>query len=136
MAKNEPTNEKEVQASPVKKRDEIPTTRDEQYYITPPVDIYETDNGLTVIADLPGVRKEDIDIKVDNGVLTMHGKPDYEAGDSIVREFNLTDFYRQFQLSEEVDQEKITAEMNNGVLTIKLPKAEKAKPRQISVELR
>lgn len=103
--------------------------------MTPPVDIYEIEDGLTVIADLPGVRKEDIDIKVDNNLLTIDGKTSYQTQDSIVREFNLTDFYRQFQLSEEVDQENISAEMKNGVLTINLPRAEKAKPKKISVNV-
>lgn len=135
MAKNEPTNEKEVQAVPAENRESVPSTRDEQYYMTPPVDIYEIEDGLTVIADLPGVRKEDIDIKVDNNLLTIDGKTSYQTQDSIVREFNLTDFYRQFQLSEEVDQENISAEMKNGVLTINLPRAEKAKPKKISVNV-
>ena len=109
-------------------------TREESRYMVPPVDIYETDHALAVIADLPGVRKDDVDIRVDQGILTIKGKVKYTPPKELVRgEFSLLDFFRQFQLSDEVNQEKISAESKNGVLTITLPKAEKAKPRQIIV---
>jgi HSP20 family protein len=111
-------------------------TRDEARYMVPPVDIYETDSALAVIVDLPGVRKNDVDIRVDQNVLTIKGKVQYEPPKNLVRgEFGLTDFFRQFQLSDEVDQAKISAESKNGVLTITLPKAEKAKPRQVKVKV-
>jgi HSP20 family protein len=104
--------------------------------MVPPVDIYETDHALAVIADLPGVRKDDVDIRVDQGILTIKGKVKYTPPKELVRgEFSLLDFFRQFQLSDEVNQEKISAESKNGVLTITLPKAEKAKPRQIKVKV-
>ena len=77
-----------------------------------------------------------VDIRVDQDILTIKGKVKYEARkDLIRREFGLTDFFRQFQLNDEVDQEKISAETKNGVLTITLPKAEKAKPRQVKVKV-
>ena len=111
-------------------------TREETRYMVPPVDIFETEESLTVIVDLPGVHKKDVDIKVDQDILTIMGKVRYtEPKDSVREEFRLLDFFRQFQLSEEVDREKISAESNNGVLTIKLPKAEKAKPKQIQVKV-
>lgn len=111
-------------------------TREENRYMVPPVDIYETDNALAVIVDLPGVKNDDVDIRVDQDILTIKGKVRYEPPkDQIRGEFNLLDFFRQFQLNDEVDQEKISAESKNGVLTITLPKAEKSKPRQIKVKV-
>jgi HSP20 family protein len=111
-------------------------TREENRYMVPPVDIYETDHALAVIVDLPGVQKDDVDIRVDQDILTIKGKVKYTPPKELVRgEFSLLDFFRQFQLSDEVDQEKISAESKNGVLTITLPKAEKAKPRQIKVKV-
>jgi HSP20 family protein len=111
-------------------------TREENRYMVPPVDIYETDNALAVIVDLPGVHKDGVDIRVDQDILTIKGKIRYQTPKNLIRgEFGLLDFFRQFQLSDEVDQEKITAESKNGVLSITLPKAEKAKPRQIKVKV-
>jgi HSP20 family protein len=111
-------------------------TREENRYMVPPVDIYETDNALAVIVDLPGVQNNDVDIRVDQDILTIKGKVHYEPPkDQILGEFNLLDFFRQFQLNDEVDQEKISAESKNGVLTITLPKAEKSKPKQIKVKV-
>lgn len=111
-------------------------TREETRYMVPPVDIYETDSTLAVIVDLPGVGKDDVDIRVDQGILTIKGKIRYERPKGLIRgEFGLLDFFRQFQLSDEVDQSKISAESKNGVLTITLPKAEKAKPRQVKVKV-
>jgi HSP20 family protein len=111
-------------------------TRDDTIYIAPPVDIFETEDTLIVVADLPGVDKDGVDLRVEDGVLTIKGKAKYNPPASILREeFNLQGYYRQFQLSDEVDQSKISAESKNGVLTITLPKAEKSKPKQIKVNV-
>ncbi len=111
-------------------------TREEARYMVPPVDIYETDKALAVIVDLPGVQKDDVDIRIDQDILTIKGKVQYEPPKDLIRgEFGLLDFFRQFQLSDEVDQGRISAESKNGVLTITLPKAEKAKPRQVKVKV-
>lgn len=111
-------------------------TRDTTLYIAPPVDIYETEDALVVVVDLPGVNKNDVDIRVEDNVLTIKGKADYIPPADLLRgEFNLQGYYRQFQLSDDVDQSRISAESKNGVLTIHLPKAEKSKPRQIKVKL-
>ncbi len=111
-------------------------TREETRYIAPPVDIYETNDALVVVADLPGVKKDEVDIRVEENILTIKGKADYARPASILLgEFDLQGYYRQFQLSDEVDQDKISAESKNGVLTIHLPKAEKSKPKQIEVKL-
>jgi HSP20 family molecular chaperone IbpA len=111
-------------------------TRDDTLYMAPPVDIFETDDALTVVADLPGVDKDAVDIRAEDGILTITGRANYSPKAEMLRqEFGLQGYYRQFQLSDEVDQDKISAECKNGVLTITLPKAEKSKPRQIKVKM-
>ena len=110
-------------------------TRSQERYITPPVDIYETPNGLVVTADLPGVAKEGLDVRVENNLLTIRGKASHAApGDPVYREYGLVNFFRQFELNDKVDQSKISAEHKHGVLTLNLPKAEEAKPRRIEVK--
>ena len=109
-------------------------TRQEERYATPPVDIYENEEGLVVLADLPGVAPDGLSINVDQGVLTIEGKVDAgEVGALLGQEFDLTSFYRQFRVAETIDTEKIQASLKNGVLHLNLPKMEKAKPRQIPV---
>jgi HSP20 family protein len=111
-------------------------TRSQERYITPPVDIYETAVGLVVKADLPGVAKENMDVRVENNLLTIRGKAVHAApGDPIYREYGLVNFFRQFELNERVAQQQISAELKHGVLTLNLPKAEEAKPRKIDVKL-
>ena len=111
-------------------------TRQEGRYLIPPVDIYETSEGLTVIADLPGVDKDNADIRVENNILTIQAKSCHIApGDPIYTEYSLLNFFRQFQLSETVDQEKIGADLKNGTLVIHLPKVEKAKPKKIKLNV-
>jgi len=110
--------------------------RSQERYVTPAVDIYETGDGLVVKADLPGVAKENLDIRVENNLLTIRGAAAHVApGDPIYREYGLANFYRQFELTDRVDQSKISAALQHGVLTLNLPKAEEAKPRKIEVKL-
>ena len=110
-------------------------TRSNERSITPPVDIYETNGGLVVTADLPGVPKEGLDVRVENNLLTIRGKASHSApGDPIYREYELVNFFRQFELNDKVDQGKISAELKHGVLTLNLPRAEEAKPRKIEVK--
>jgi len=114
----------------------LPTTREETRYHIPPVDIYETEGGLVVLADLPGVDKDGIEVRVDNDLLTIQGKVQPVAlGQAVHSEFVQLDYYRQFQLNDQVDSNKIAADYKHGVLTINLPKAEKAKPKQITVQV-
>jgi len=121
---------------PAKAEPKAPATREESRTLVPPVDIFETPDALVVIADLPGVAKDTVDVRVENDLLTIRGAGKAtEKGDSILREFELRDYYRQFQLGEQIDQEKISADMRHGVLTIKLPKVEKVKPKRIEVKV-
>jgi HSP20 family protein len=111
-------------------------TRAQERYIQPPVDIYEAPAGLVLIADLPGVAPGDLEVRLEDNILTIQAKAKHAVeAEPIYREFELANFFRQFELSEQVDQQKITAALNHGVLTLQLPRAEKAKPRQIPVQV-
>jgi HSP20 family protein len=104
-------------------------------YFTPRVDIYETDKELLVYADLPGVRPEDVELRCERGELVLHArvKPRPEGQHFLVSEYGVGDFYRVFAVHETIDNTRIEAEFKNGVLTVHLPKAEPARPRQIPV---
>ena len=126
----------EKAGSPDKTKEKYLATRDEATYIAPPVDIFENEDSLIVVADLPGVDKDGVEINVEDDILTIKGKAKYTQPTNVLRqEFTLHNYYRQFQLSDEVDQSKISAESKNGVLTIMMPKAEKSKPKQIKVKV-
>ena len=126
----------EKAGSPDKMEKKSLATRDEAIYIAPPVDIFENEDSLIVVADLPGVNKEGVEIHVEDDILTIKGNAKYTQPANVLRqEFTLQNYYRQFQLSDEVDQSKISAESKNGVLTIMMPKAEKSKPKQIKVKV-
>lgn len=112
------------------------TTREPERYVAPPVDIFENEDGLTLCADLPGVSRESLEIEVKNDVLTIQGRPArLSSGAPVYREFEVPGYFRQFQLSDAVDSNRIRAELKNGVLTLHLPKAEEAKPRKIEVQV-
>lgn len=103
----------------------------------PAVDIFETADGITVLADMPGVRSENLKIDLREGLLTLVGEVDEERtrGETAVfREYAPGSFYRQFRLAETVDQEHIDAKLVDGVLTLVLPKTKAALPRQITVK--
>ena len=109
-------------------------TRTRERYVTPPVDIYEVANGLIVMADVPGVTQDQLDVRVDNHVLTIRGQiSQNDRTDSSYREYELASYFRQFELSEKVDESNITADLKHGVLILTLPKAEETKPRKITV---
>ena len=109
-------------------------TRAEERYVAPPVDIYEDDQAAVVVADLPVVEPGTLDGRVDRGLLTLQGRATHLASaDPVYREYELTGFFRQFQLPEEVDPARIAAELTHGVLTLRLPRAERAQPRRIEV---
>jgi len=103
---------------------------------TPEVDIFETDYEITLLADMPGVAADDVSIDLRDGVLTLSGdvKPweNSEESDVLV-EFEIGKYYRQFTLSDVIDQNKIEANIEDGVIRLTLPKAEKAVPRRIKV---
>ncbi len=109
-------------------------TRTPESFVRPAVDIFETEAGLTLLADLPGVTREGLEINIDKGILAIKGNIDLgAAGNELYREFALANYYRQFQLPDEIDSEKARAELKDGVLKLELPKAEAAKPRRIEI---
>jgi HSP20 family protein len=122
---------------PAKQETKTPDTRDERKTLTPPVDIFEVDEGLAVVVDLPGARKEDVDVRVEEDTLTIQAKTPVKESPYDLRytEFGLANYFRQFILSDKVDRDKIEAQMRHGVLTVRLPRAEAAKPRQIQVNI-
>jgi HSP20 family protein len=101
----------------------------------PQVDIYEDAKVITVQADMPGVDKEGVSINVKDDQLTINGKVTLSAtGETTLhKEYEVGNYFRQFTLSDVIDQEKITAKMADGVLTLTLPKAEKSVPRKIEI---
>jgi HSP20 family molecular chaperone IbpA len=104
---------------------------------TPAADIFESEDVITLLADLPGVAPADLTIDLRDSVLTLTGRA-RSAGEGkespLLREFAAGTFYRQFTLSDTIDQSKIDAKIVDGVLRLELPKAERAKPRRISVK--
>ena len=103
---------------------------------SPAVDIFESDNSITVLADMPGVKTQDLEVDLRESVLTLTGRvtsPEGANEDDVLREYRTGTFFRQFTLSETIDQTKIEARLTDGVLRLELPKVEKAKPRQITV---
>lgn len=104
-------------------------------FFTPRVDIYETDNELTLYADVPGVAPDEVDLRYEGGELILHGrvKLRHRDEDFVLQEYEEGDFYRAFSIHESIDAGKIEAECKNGVLTVHLPKVERARPKQISV---
>lgn len=109
-------------------------TRENLLFI-PEVDIFENSNAITLRADLPGVKKEQLTIDVHDGILTLSAGVDPIADNHhlIYREYDVGGYSRKFTLGERIDQTKIKATIDNGVLTLVLPKAESAKPRKIEI---
>ena len=104
---------------------------------TPPIDIHEGPEGLILEADLPGVSEGQLTIQLEDNVLSLHAKvtaPAPEDARILHEEYRPGDFYRSFILSDEVERSKISAELKNGVLRLKLPKAERAKTRRIEIK--
>jgi HSP20 family protein len=128
--------EKTVPVTQEQETKPMENTRSNERYYAPPVDIYELEDKLVVLADMPGASKDEISIDVENNVLTLDAKSRVESpGNAVYQEFEFVNFHRQFELSEQFDVEKINADYTNGVLAINLPKAEKAKPKRIEVNI-
>lgn len=105
--------------------------------LTPPVDIFEDPNAITVLADMPGVERGDLKIDLHDGVLTITGHAPARDGSNevpVLHEYPAGVFQRSFTLSEAIDQEQIRATLKHGVLRLRLPKIERAKPRQIMIQ--
>lgn len=105
--------------------------------LTPPVDIFENADAITVLADMPGVESGHLKIDLHDGVLTITGHAAAREGSNevtVLQEYRAGTFQRSFTLSEAIDQEQIQATLKQGVLRLRLPKAARAKPRQIRIQ--
>jgi HSP20 family molecular chaperone IbpA len=111
-------------------------TRSSEKYIKPAVNIIETEEGLTLTADVPGAAKDTLDVNVEKGILTISAPVARSMpGTTIYAEFELASYYRQFAIPESLDHEKAKADLANGILTLKVPKAAAAKPRKIEIKV-
>jgi len=127
------------QALEVQEKKEV-VSKDEKtvparYYV-PPTDIFETEDALMVVMELPGVEKQSITLNVENNVLSIDARIDfkkYEGFEPLYTEYNIGHFARSFTLSNKIDQQQISAQLNDGVLALTLKKAREAQPRQIAI---
>ena len=102
----------------------------------PTTDIFETEDSLNVLVEMPGVEKGNVEISVKDRILTIEGRIDFQkyAGmNPVYTEYNIGNFHRRFSLSNKVDSSKIRAEMRDGLLTLTIPKSEEAKAHKIEV---
>ena len=105
-------------------------------YFIPYADIYETEEALAVVLEIPGVEKKNLDVGLENGVLRVDGRIDfseYRDLEPVHSEYNVGHYTRSIALSDKIDQEKISAVLEDGVLTLTLPKAKQAQPRKIAI---
>jgi len=105
-------------------------------FFVPMTDVYETEDGLTLVMEMPGVVRDDLDVSLEEGVLRVEGRLDfskYRELEPVYTEYNVGHYARSFSLSDKIDQENIGATLEDGVLTLTLPKAPAARPRRISV---
>jgi HSP20 family protein len=102
----------------------------------PRVDIFESEDELVLYADMPGVKPGDADVRFENGQLVLHGRcsPRSQQTRNLVSEYGVGDFFRAFTINEDINPDKISADLKQGVLTVHLPKAEEVKPRKIAVK--
>ncbi len=107
-----------------------------RFYV-PYADIYETDEALTVLMEMPGVAREGVSVALEDDVLRVEGRIDfgkYEGMEPVYTEFNVGHYTRSFALSGKIDRERIGARLEDGVLVLTLPKAREAQPRRIAVQ--
>ncbi len=107
-----------------------------QIVFTPPIDIFETEAGLVLLADLPGVSSETLELQVQDNKLTLFGRVGPQVAENaqlLHQEYQVGHFLRSFILSDEVDHEQITAKLNNGVLEVVLPRVQRSEPRRIHI---
>ena len=106
-----------------------------RYYV-PNTDIFESDDALTVVMEMPGVERKDVDIRLENDLLRVEGRIDfakYEGLEPVYTEYNVGHYARAFTLSGKIDQDNISADLADGVLTLTLKKAKEAVPRRIAI---
>jgi HSP20 family molecular chaperone IbpA len=124
----------------VREKQEVATSAEQTkpgLVFTPAVDIFENETEIVLLADMPGVKAQDLNIDLRDNTLTLDGGVEpFEASgeEAVLMEFEVGKYFRKFSLSEVIDQEKIDAQLKDGVLRLTLPKVEKATPRTITVQ--
>lgn len=121
-----------------KTESQTPATTVNQYTFTPKTDIWETEDGYNLEVEMPGVGSNGVDVKLEDGVLSILGRVQPENIDGfekVYSEYEVGNYERQFEVSGIVNEEKIQASLKNGVLELKLPKRETAKPKRIQVKV-
>jgi HSP20 family protein len=114
----------------------------EEYVLVPPVDIYETENEFVIKAEMPGVKKDGINVTLDNNELEISGKVNGNLPGNLpdeknlkYSEFKLYNYHRKFNVGDTIDRNTLTAALDNGILTLTLPKKEEVKPKKIEVKV-
>lgn len=140
---NEPTMNESTRATPrnvtprnVTTRDAGDSPRGREMALLPPVDVIEDASGITLYADLPGVPRDKLELQIDADTLTIEGVAELELPEGLEArhaEMTAPRYRRTFTLSRELDTEKISAELHQGVLKLRIPKAKHAQPRKIEV---
>lgn len=128
--------EQELQVQPKREAEKKQERTVPSAAFVPSTDIFETEQALTVIMEMPGVGRESVDVRVENDIVTIEGRIDFskfEKMQPVYTEYNVGNYVRTFQLSSKIEQSGINASLKDGVMTLVLPKAEKAKPRKIAV---
>ena len=121
----------------IERRDKSSLAETAKSTLVPPVDICEDNDGVTLFADLPGVAKDGLNLHIDKDTLEISGERTLKADkepENHYTEMPEKDYYRAFTIGEEIDREKISAQLTNGVLKVILPKAERAKPKKIDIK--
>ena len=132
MAKSHALSVQEKKELALKEEKTVPA----RYYV-PNSDIYETDDALTVVMEIPGVEKKDVSVNLESDVLRVEGRIDfskYEGLEPVYSEYNVGHYARAFTLSDKIDQDGISAELEDGVLTLTLKKSKQALPKRIAIK--
>jgi HSP20 family protein len=131
MAQSQALEVQEKKEAVSREEKTVPT----RYYV-PNTDIYETDDALTVVMEIPGVEKKDVEVSVEDDVVRVEGRIDfakYDGLEPVYTEYNIGHFARAFSLSNQIDRQQISAQLEDGVLTLTLKKAKEAQPRRIAI---
>jgi HSP20 family protein len=113
------------------------TALESENWVAPVVDIYETEDDFILVANMPGVKKENVKIKMEDGSLLIMGRVEFDDlvnRNYVLNESQVGNYYRKFQISESIDDSKIEARLENGQLTVHLPKHERIKPKNIEIK--
>jgi len=107
--------------------------RRESRMLVPRVDIYETDTAYVVLADMPGVGPDGLDVVAEGNSLTLRGRVEQPANQAAYQEYELGDYYRSFTLTDDLDTDRVTAALRDGVLRVEIPKSPRVQPKKIPV---